>query len=206
MYGEGTPRSISQVLSVSAYVRKKALNPERKVECTRARMMGKFPDVQFGIRFSTWNVGSMSGKWREISETLKRRCVDICCVQEVKWKGQGATMIGNGFKFLWSGSSKAVNGVGVIVANWLVGKIVEVERYSDRVMKVNIVIGDVVWEVVSCYCPQVGRSLNEKEEFYELIDKVVTNDNVLVGGDFNGHVGNDMGGFGEVHGVLGLGK
>ena len=28
----------------------------------------------------------------------------------------------------------------------------------------------------------------------------------LVGGDFNGHVGSDMGGFGEVHGVLGLGK
>ena len=99
--------------------------------------MGKFPDVQFGIRFSTWNVGSMSEKWWEISETLKRRCVDICCVQEVRWKGQGARMIGNGFKFLWSWSSKAVNGVGVIVANWLNGKIVEVERYSDRVMKVN---------------------------------------------------------------------
>ena len=115
-------------------------------------------------------------------------------------------MIGNGFKFLWSGSSKAVNGVGVIVVNWLVGKIVEVERYSDRVVKVNIVIGDVVWEVVSYYCPQAGRSVNEKEEFYELMDKVVTSDNVLVGSDFNGHVGSDMGGFGEVHGGLGLGK
>ena len=38
-------------------------------------------------------------------------------------------------------------------------------RYNDRVMKVNIVIGDVVWEVVSYYCPQTGRSVNEKEEF-----------------------------------------
>ena len=61
-------------------------------------------------------------------------------------------MIGNGFKFLWSGSCKAENGVGVIVANWLFGKIVGVERLNDRMMKVNIVIGDVVWEVVSCYC------------------------------------------------------
>ena len=187
---------------------KKALNPGRKIERTCARMMGKFPDVQFGIWFSTWNVGSMPGKWGEISETLKRRCVDICCVQEVKWKGQGARMIGNGFKFLWSGSSKAVNGgVGVIVANWLVGKIVEVERYNDRVMKVNIVIRDVVWEVVSCYCPQVGRSGNEKDEFYELMGKVVTSDNLLVVGDFNGHVGSDnMGGFGEVHGGFGIGQ
>ena len=109
-------------------------------------------------------------------------------------------MIGNGFKFLWRGSSKAVNGVGVIVANWLIGKIVEVERYSDRVMKVNIVIGDVVWEVVS------GRSVNEKEGFYELMDKVVTSENVFVGGDFNGHVGSDVGGFGEVHGGFGIGQ
>ena len=36
-------------------------------------MMGKYPDVQFGIRFSTWNVGSMMGKLGKISGTLKRR-------------------------------------------------------------------------------------------------------------------------------------
>ena len=47
----------------------------------------------------------------------------------------------------------AENGVGLIVPNWLIGKVVEVERFNDRVMKVSIVIGGVVWEVVSCYCP-----------------------------------------------------
>ena len=62
MYEGGTPQSTSQALSVPACVRKKALNPRRKIECTCARMIGKFPDVQFGIWFSTWNVGSMSGK------------------------------------------------------------------------------------------------------------------------------------------------
>ena len=68
------------------------------------------------FRFSKWNVGKsmsginvyepMSGKWGEIPETLKRRCVDVCCSQEVRWKGQCAKMIGNGFKFLWSGVVK----------------------------------------------------------------------------------------------------
>ena len=57
MDGGRIPQSTSQALSVPAYVQKKALNPG-----TRARMMGKFPNVQFGIRLSTWNVGSMSGK------------------------------------------------------------------------------------------------------------------------------------------------
>ena len=101
--------------------------------------------------------GIYVGKVGQISETLKRRCVDICCLQEVMWKRQGVKMIGNGFKFLSSGGCKAENGVGVIVANCLIGKVVQAERFNDRVIKVNIVIGDVVWEVASCYCPQVGR-------------------------------------------------
>ena len=38
------------------------------------------------------------------------------------------------------------------------------------------------------------------------MDKIVTSDNVLVGGDFNGYVGSDMGGFGEVPGGFGIGQ
>ena len=85
-----------------------------------------------------WDVYRESGEG--ISETSKRR-VDIYCLQEVRWKEQGANMIGNCFKFLWSGGCKVENGVGVLVANWLIGKVVEVERFNDRVMKVKIVIG-----------------------------------------------------------------
>ena len=81
----------------------------------------------------------------------------------------------------------------------------EVERYNDRVMRVNIVIGNVVWEEVSCYFPQ-AKLANEKEVFYELIDKVVTSEKVFVGGGFNSHVGSKMGGFGDVYGGFGIGQ
>ena len=37
------------------------------------------------------------------------------------------------------------------------------------------------------------------------MDKVVTSE-VLVDGNFNGHVGSDMGGFGEVHEGFGIGQ
>ena len=95
----------------------------------------------------------MPRKWGKISETLKKRCVYICYLQEVRLKGQRAKIIGNGSKFLWRGGCKVEDGVGVIVDNWLIGKVVEIERFNDRVMRINIVIGDVVWEAVSCYCP-----------------------------------------------------
>ena len=115
-------------------------------------------------------------------------------------------MIGNGFKFIWSVRCKVENSVGVIVTNWLIGKVVGVERFNARVRRVNIVIGDVIWEVVSCYCPQAGRPVNEEEEFNELMGKVVTSEKVLVGGDFNGHVGSDMEVFGKGHGGFGMGQ
>ena len=63
-------------------------------------------------------------------------------------KGQGTKMIGNGFKFLLSGGCKGENGVGVVVANLLIGKFVGVEKFNYRVMQVNIVNGDVAWEVI----------------------------------------------------------
>ena len=75
---------------------------------------------------------------------------------ESEVEGQGAKMIRNGFESLWSGSGKVENGVGLIFASQLIGNVLEGQTYNDRVMNINIVLGDVVWEVLSCYCLQAG--------------------------------------------------
>ena len=59
--------------------------------------------MESGFQHGMWDLCRESGGG--ISETLKRRCVDICCLKEVRWKGQGAKMIGNGLNFF---------GVGVV--------------------------------------------------------------------------------------------
>ena len=67
-------------------------------------MMGK-SDVQFGIRFSTWNLGFMWGKWGEISGTEKTLyCYLLFPGKEAE--RTRAKMIGNGSKFLWIGLVK----------------------------------------------------------------------------------------------------
>ena len=48
---------------------------------------------------------------------------------------------------------------------------------------------------MSCYCPQTGRSTTEREEFYELMNKVVVSE-VLAEVNFNDHAGCDVGDFG----------
>ena len=46
----------------------------------------------------------------------------------------------------------------------------EVEKPSDRILKINIAISDEIWEVVSCYYPEVERPTADTDEFYEFLD------------------------------------
>ena len=46
-------------------------------------------DVPDCIRFATWNIGTMSGRSAEVVETLHRRKIDVCCVQEMYITAQG---------------------------------------------------------------------------------------------------------------------
>ena len=52
------------------------------------------PNDRLGVRLGTWNVGSMSGRGAEVCEDLRKRRMDVCCLQEVRWRGQGARFMG----------------------------------------------------------------------------------------------------------------
>ena len=80
------------------------------------------------------NAGSMVGSSREVKEMLARRKVDICCVQEVQYKGEGCKMFGCGekrYKFWWSGEQKKAGGVGVLVQGYLMEDVIQIERISE---------------------------------------------------------------------------
>ena len=115
-----------------------------------------------------------------------------------------AKMIGNRYMLLWSGGCKPENGVGAIVANWLVEKTMEVERPTSRIIKAKVTIDDEVWEVISCYCPKVGRQLLKRMSFMKFWTKLHPAKKAFTGGDFNGHGGSEASGFTKVHGVMRL--
>ena len=75
----------------------------------------------------------------------------------------------------------------LLVASELADRIIRVERISDRVMAVDLVIGEQIVKVVSCYAPQTGRSQIEKEGFWRQVEGVIMNTDisqeVIVGGD-----------------------
>ena len=59
------------------------------------------------------------GKSNEVVETVSRRRVDLCCLQETRWKREGVKqMVGKDsrFKLFWSGNDKGTGGVGILLA------------------------------------------------------------------------------------------
>ncbi|KAK3568269.1 hypothetical protein QTP86_002779 [Hemibagrus guttatus] len=110
---------------------------------------------------------------------MERRKVDILCVQETRWKGSKAHSIGAGFKLFYYGVDSKRNGVGVVLKEEFVRNVLE-----------------------------VGCELEEKERFWSELDEVMesipTGERVVIGADFNGHVGEGNTGDEEVMGKSGV--
>nr|GEZ52785.1 hypothetical protein [Tanacetum cinerariifolium] len=131
------------------------------------------------IMVGSWNVGSLTRKFFELGDVLRRHKVDIACFQETKWKGSRAKE-GNGYKLWYSRSSIARNSVGIILDG----------RHKDNVVR-------------------VGLSDADKKRFWDALDEMVrkcpTNQRLIIGGDLNGHIGAAADGYAEVHGGFGFG-
>ncbi|KAK3551510.1 hypothetical protein QTP70_017369 [Hemibagrus guttatus] len=126
---------------------------------------------------------------------MERRKVDILCVQETRWEGSKARSTGAGFKLFYYGVDSKRNGAGVVLKEEFVRNVLEVKRVSDRVMSLKLEIEGVMLKVVSGYAPQVGCELEKKERFWSELDEVMesisTGERVVIGADFNGHVGEE---------------
>ncbi|KAK3547692.1 hypothetical protein QTP86_026941, partial [Hemibagrus guttatus] len=165
--------------------------------------------IRFKLHFLPESVAVVSlGKGRELADMMERRKVDILCVQETRWKGSKARSIGAGFKLFYYGVDSKRNGVGVVLKEEFVRNVLEVKRVSDRVMSLKLEIEGVMLNVVSGYAPQVGCEIEEKERFWSELDEVMesipTGERVVIGADFNGHLGEGNRGDEEVMGKFGV--
>jgi hypothetical protein len=163
------------------------------------------------IRLGSWNVGSFTGKLRELVDTAIRRRVNILCVQETKWTGQKAKEVDNtGFKLWYTGKKRSRNGVVILIDKSLKNRVVAVRRQGDRIIMIKLIFGDLVLNVISAYAPQVGLSDDIKRRFWENLENMVrgvsSSEKLFIGSNLNGHVGTVRGGFERVHRGFGYGE
>nr|GEV06369.1 craniofacial development protein 2-like [Tanacetum cinerariifolium] len=111
---------------------------------------------------------------------------------------------GNGYKLWYSGSQTARNRIGVILKASLKDKVVHVNRSSDGIRTLTLVIDGETVNVISAYAPQVGLNGEDKKTFWDSLDEVVrefpTNQRLFLRGHLNGHIGAATEGYLGVYG------
>jgi hypothetical protein len=140
-----------------------------------------------------------------------RRRVNILCIQETKWKGQKAKEVKDtSFKLWYTATTSTKNGVGIVLDKSLKDGVVDIKRQGDMIILVRFLIGDLVFNVISAYAPQIGLNESVKRQFWEELDALVSSvpisEKLFIGRDINGHVGSTRVGFNVVHGGFGYGS
>ncbi|XGW04108.1 hypothetical protein V3C99_015339 [Haemonchus contortus] len=118
------------------------------------------------VRIGTLNVGSLTGKSREVADLMKRRNIQVLCLQETRWKGAKAREIGEGVKLFYNGEDTKRNGVAVAVADSLKDSVSAVNRISSRIISVRIETKKGNWTIISEYAPQAGCPMRGLERVH----------------------------------------
>ena len=157
------------------------------------------------IRVGTLNIGTMTGRGRELVDMMDRRNVDILCLQETKWKGSKERNIEGGCKLFCNG----VEGRRNRMREELVESVLEVKRVSDRLMAMTLEVKESILNIVSAYAPKVNNNMEEKNDFWQdldgLIESVSKQEMIIPGADLNGHLGEGNIGNEEIIGRYGTG-
>ena len=168
--------------------------------------------MERSFRVASFNVGTLRGRSLEVVGILSERGVDVCCLQEVRWKGAGAKVLEtemSKYKIYWIGGEKGEAGVGIMVEQKWIDRVMRVERVNNRCILIRLLLGREVVNILSVYAPQVGREREEKEKFWERLSEVVGEipgeEKIVLAGDLNGHIGERAEGYEKVHGGFGYG-
>jgi hypothetical protein len=88
--------------------------------------------------------------------------------------------------------------------------VVDIKRQEDKIILVKLLVGDLIFNVISAYAPQIGLNESVKMQFWEELDAVVSSvpisEKLFIGEDLNGHVGSTRVGFDVIHGGFGYGS
>ena len=128
----------------------------------------------------------MKGRSNEITDTVARRCIDLCCLQETRWRGSSARKITGRdciYKFFWSGDPSGLGGVGILLAEKWIDKVLSVVRINHRIMMLRLLVGKIILSIFCVYAPQCGRPSEEKDDFYSVLlsnISTISPDDVLI--------------------------
>jgi hypothetical protein len=114
------------------------------------------------------------------------------------------------FKLWYTRNTSTKNGVGIVLDKSLNDGVVDIKRQVDRIILVKLLVGDLIFNIISSYAPQIGLIEIVKMQFWKELDALTSSVSIsekhFIGGDLNGHVGSTRVGFDGAHGGFGYGS
>ncbi|ESN95647.1 hypothetical protein HELRODRAFT_179117 [Helobdella robusta] len=86
-------------------------------------------------------LGSLTGRSMEIAEMLERKRINICCLQEIRWKSNGVCHVNSDkekYKLFWNGQKTAKNGVGIFVREPLAQEVLDIKSINSRLIWIKL--------------------------------------------------------------------
>ena len=160
-------------------------------------------------RVGSMNIGTLNRKGQEIADLVDRRKVDILCLQETRWKGKKSKDLAGGHKLIYNGEAGR-NSVAIALSAKTRESLVQVNRSSKRVIRVQLREGKTNMSIISAYVLQLWCEEDEKVRLWKDPDDetaaVPEDEKVIIRGDLNGHVGRNRHGIKKWHGGWSVGE
>ena len=200
----GTPAVGEDIsyMTMRGQSRKEAFDPTKSLTSPRHQ-----------VRVGAWNVQTMyeTGRTAQVIREMQRYRLNILGLSEIRWTGAGKYRSPTGETIYYSGREDGLHrsGVGIVLDKNTNKSLMEWEPVDHRILRVRFFSRFSKLTIIQCYAPTEDSPEDDKNEFYEklqvVMSKVNKHDVLLLTGDFNAKVGSDNSGFEQHIGKHGLG-
>ena len=185
-----------------------------KPECVRIGKSGlRLSKKKDKVRIATWNVRSMGlGKLKMITSEAKRYDLKVLGIAEHRWAREGHFRPQDGGMMIYSGGKSAgMCGVGFYLSSDMEKALMGYNPVNERIVLVRIRSRQRNLTIIQVYAPTTQADDEEIEAFYEklqvTIEKVNKRDVIVIMGDFNAKIGENLGRlYSNAIGPYGLGE
>lgn len=169
-------------------------------------------DPKTKVKIGCWNVRTMFsvGKTAQVTSEMARYSIDILGISECRWSGFGRLRTQTGETIIYSGRDDDIHqsGVAIIMSKKATQCLDSWRAISDRIIEARFHSRFIKTTVIQVYAPTNEADEEEKDDFYEqlqkIVDEVPRHDMLLVVGDWNAKVGEQQVGEEGIVGKFGM--
>ena len=155
-----------------------------------------------------------AGKSSQVTSEMRRYKLDILGISETHWIQSGQKRLNTGEQILFSGrkDQQHSEGVALILSKLAQKSLRGWEAHGERIMMASFTTRNkgIDMNIVQIYAPTNEATIEEKEDFYnqvqKIVDKLPRKDMNIIMGDANAKIGEDNTGYEGIMGRHGLGQ